>query len=69
VSGESVIGAGGIQWMTAGSGLVHAEVSSEQFKREGGREEVLQLWLNSAGPPQDDAAPLRRPQPRRHPAR
>jgi quercetin 2,3-dioxygenase len=45
-SGESVIEAGGIQWMTAGSGLVHAEVSSEEFKRKGGMEEVIQIWLN-----------------------
>lgn len=27
----SVINAGGVQWMTAGSGLVHAEISSEDF--------------------------------------
>ncbi len=45
-TGESVIKAGGIQWMTAGSGLVHAEVSSEEFKQKGGMEEVIQLWLN-----------------------
>lgn len=44
--GESTIHEGGIQWMTAGSGLVHAEVSSERFKREGGVSEVLQLWMN-----------------------
>lgn len=43
---ESVIKTRGIQWMTAGRGLVHAEVSSEQFKREGGHLEILQLWLN-----------------------
>lgn len=43
---ESVIDAGGVQWMTAGSGLIHAEVSSDQFKREGGKLEILQLWLN-----------------------
>lgn len=43
---ESVITAGGIQWMTAGSGLIHAEVSSEKFKKEGGNLEVLQLWIN-----------------------
>lgn len=43
---QSVIDAGGVQWMTAGSGLVHAEVSSEQFKRDGGPLEVLQLWIN-----------------------
>ncbi|WP_296252174.1 pirin family protein [Pseudomonas sp. UBA4194] len=43
---ESIIGAGGVQWMTAGSGLVHAELSPESFKREGGPLEILQLWLN-----------------------
>src|SRR6185437_2317341 len=43
---ESVIRAGGVQWMTAGSGLVHAEVSPEEFKRHGGPLEILQLWVN-----------------------
>ncbi|MGI4867532.1 MAG: pirin family protein [Janthinobacterium lividum] len=43
---ESVIEAGGIQWMTAGSGLIHAEVSSSQFKKTGGPLEILQLWVN-----------------------
>lgn len=44
--GESVIHAGGVQWMTAGRGLVHAEVSPETFKRSGGPLEILQLWVN-----------------------
>ncbi|MBS9524166.1 pirin family protein [Litoribacter ruber] len=43
---ESVIEAGGVQWMTAGKGLIHAEVSSDQFKKEGGPLEILQLWVN-----------------------
>ncbi|MGZ5598740.1 MAG: pirin family protein [Usitatibacter sp.] len=43
---ESVIRAGGVQWMTAGSGLVHAEISPEEFKRRGGALEILQLWVN-----------------------
>ncbi len=43
---ESVMTAGGVQWMTAGSGLIHAETSSEVFKKEGGPLEILQLWLN-----------------------
>lgn len=43
---ESVIKAGGVQWMTAGSGLVHAEISSEEFKKKGGPLEILQLWVN-----------------------
>jgi len=43
---ESVIEAGGVQWMTAGSGLVHAEVSPPAFKKTGGPLEILQLWVN-----------------------
>jgi len=43
---ESVIDPGGVQYMTAGRGLIHAEVSSSEFKRKGGDLEILQLWLN-----------------------
>lgn len=43
---RSVMEAGGIQWMTAGSGLLHAETSSEKFIEKGGQLEILQLWLN-----------------------
>lgn len=43
---SSVIKEGGVQWMTAGSGLVHAEISSEEFKQKGGPVEILQLWVN-----------------------
>lgn len=43
---ESVIRAGGVQWMTAGRGLVHAEISPEGFKRTGGPLQILQLWVN-----------------------
>jgi len=43
---QSVIEAGGVQWMTAGSGLIHAEVSPPSFKRQGGPLEILQLWVN-----------------------
>lgn len=43
---ESVIRAGGVQWMTAGAGVVHAELSPEGFKRHGGPLEILQLWVN-----------------------
>ena len=44
--GESIIKAGGVQWMTAGSGLIHAELSPASFKRDGGPMEILQLWVN-----------------------
>lgn len=43
---DSVIGPGGVQYMTAGCGLIHAEVSSSEFKKRGGDLEILQLWLN-----------------------
>ena len=43
---ESVIGPGGVQYMTAGRGLIHSEVSSSEFKKKGGDLEILQLWLN-----------------------
>ena len=43
---ESIIAAGGVQWMTAGRGLVHAELSPASFKQRGGPLEILQLWVN-----------------------
>ena len=43
---QSVINTGGVQWMTAGSGIVHAEISPEEFLRDGGPLEILQLWIN-----------------------
>ena len=43
---KSVINEGGVQWMTAGRGLIHSEVSSPEFKKNGGEEEVIQLWMN-----------------------
>jgi redox-sensitive bicupin YhaK (pirin superfamily) len=43
---RSVIRAGGVQWMTAGRGLIHSELSPEEFRRDGGPLEILQLWVN-----------------------
>src|SRR5665213_1362020 len=43
---DSVIHAGAVQWMTAGSGLIHEEISPLNFKRDGGPLEILQLWVN-----------------------
>jgi quercetin 2,3-dioxygenase len=39
---EGVIEAGGIQWMTAGKGIVHSEMPEQ----ENGRLEGFQLWVN-----------------------
>jgi redox-sensitive bicupin YhaK (pirin superfamily) len=43
---ESIIRAGGVQWMTSGRGLIHEEISPKDFLRDGGPLEVLQLWVN-----------------------
>ena len=40
------IGAGDVQWMTAGSGVVHEEFHSRNFAQNGGVFEVVQLWVN-----------------------
>jgi quercetin 2,3-dioxygenase len=40
------IGPGDVQWMTAGSGVLHKEMHGHGFARRGGRFEVLQLWVN-----------------------
>lgn len=37
---------GEVQWMTAGSGIVHSEMPSGQILREGGRVHGFQLWVN-----------------------
>lgn len=46
---NSNIRAGGIQWMTAGSGIIHSETSSTTFQEKGGPVELLQLWVNLPG--------------------
>jgi redox-sensitive bicupin YhaK (pirin superfamily) len=37
---------GDVQWMTAGAGVIHAEMPSVEFAREGGRMHGFQLWVN-----------------------
>jgi quercetin 2,3-dioxygenase len=44
--GGGTIGPGEVQWMTAGSGLLHEEFHSRKFTRSGGSFEVVQLWVN-----------------------
>jgi redox-sensitive bicupin YhaK (pirin superfamily) len=40
------IRAGDVQWMTAGSGVVHSEMPEKEFARAGGRLHGFQLWVN-----------------------
>lgn len=41
-----VIGYDEVQWMTAGSGLLHNEFMTESFSRFGGTQHAVQLWVN-----------------------
>jgi len=40
------IGPGEVQWMTAGSGILHQEFHSEDFAKQGGILQMVQLWVN-----------------------
>jgi len=41
-----VIGRGDVQWMTAGSGILHEEFHSTEYGKRGGPFEMVQLWVN-----------------------
>ena len=43
---EMVVKAGGVQWTTAGHGIIHAEAPTKEFVKKGGELEGIQLWLN-----------------------
>lgn len=40
------LGAGDVQWMTAGSGIVHSEMPSRTIRDKGGRVHGFQVWVN-----------------------
>ncbi|RZK43714.1 MAG: pirin family protein [Pedobacter sp.] len=37
---------GDVQWMTAGSGILHKEYHEEEFSKKGGVFQMVQLWVN-----------------------
>jgi len=41
-----VIGPGDVQWMTAGSGILHQEFHTPDFTARGGPFRMVQLWVN-----------------------
>lgn len=43
---SGVIHPGEIQWMTAGSGILHKEYHEEEFSKKGGIFHMVQLWVN-----------------------
>ena len=40
------IGSGDVQWMTAGAGILHQEFHSDDFAKQGGVLQMVQLWVN-----------------------
>ncbi|MGD9588609.1 MAG: pirin family protein [Pyrinomonadaceae bacterium] len=44
--GGGIIGEGDVQWMTAGSGLLHKEFHEQESNRQGGPFQMVQLWVN-----------------------
>ncbi len=43
---HGVLRAGDVQYMAAGSGLVHSEMPTEAFQRSGGKRHGFQIWVN-----------------------
>ncbi|WP_405363128.1 pirin family protein [Kitasatospora sp. NBC_00085] len=43
---RAVVRGGGVQWLTAGSGIVHEALPTEEFLAEGGLQHMLQIWVN-----------------------
>jgi redox-sensitive bicupin YhaK (pirin superfamily) len=43
---SGVIGEGDVQWMTAGSGVLHKEYHEKEFSKKGGPFQMVQLWVN-----------------------
>lgn len=46
VTPPTLVKAGGVQWMTAGRGLIHNEFAPDELKKKGGELEIIQLWIN-----------------------
>jgi redox-sensitive bicupin YhaK (pirin superfamily) len=43
---RGVISAGDVQWMTAGGGIIHSEMPTQQLLEQGGRVHGFQIWVN-----------------------
>ncbi|NCI46805.1 pirin family protein [Sediminibacterium soli] len=44
---NEIIGAGGVQWMFAGRGILHSEGPTPRLLHNGGIQEMVQLWINA----------------------
>jgi hypothetical protein len=44
---NSIVYEGGAQWMNAGMGVIHSERPPKDIHEMGGRQEIIQLWINT----------------------
>jgi redox-sensitive bicupin YhaK (pirin superfamily) len=44
---DSVVYEGGAQWMNAGMGVIHSERPPLDIHARGGKQEIIQLWINT----------------------
>ena len=51
---SGIIGSGDVQWMTAGSGIIHQEMPKGDY---GGIMDGFQLWANLPASPKDHRSP------------
>lgn len=43
---SGIVEEGGVQWMTAGAGILHKEYHEQEYSRKGGPFQMIQLWVN-----------------------
>ena len=43
---SGILQPGDVQWMTAGSGVIHSEMPEKDFSKNGGKLHGFQLWIN-----------------------
>ncbi|MHA7646750.1 pirin family protein [Nitrosopumilus sp. S4] len=43
---SGILKSGDVQWMTAGSGVIHSEMPEKEFSKKGGTLHGFQLWVN-----------------------
>lgn len=52
---NNIVYAGGTQWMNAGMGVIHSERPPADIHEIGGRQELIQLWVNTPAKHKMDA--------------
>lgn len=47
IGNDSIVGAGGTQWMHSGRGIIHSERPTKEAAENGGAWELIQFWVNA----------------------